>query len=53
MRMSDAGEKALDGGLLAANHGAGVYVYCSLALYRQLRVGHLGAARLMLDLLTP
>lgn len=50
--MGDEGEKALTGGLLYARHGNGDFVYCSLALYRQLRVGHRGAVRMLVNLLT-
>lgn len=53
LRMNDEGEKPLESSLLVLRNGGGEYVYCSLALYRQLRVGHLGAARLMINLLTP
>ena len=46
-----ASEKPLEGALLYAKHGKGDYVYCSLALYRQLRHGHAGAARILVNLL--
>ncbi|MBK8974727.1 MAG: PIG-L family deacetylase [Planctomycetes bacterium] len=51
LEMHDAGEPPLDGALLAARYGRGEFVYCSLALYRQLRIAHAGAARLFVDLL--
>ncbi len=44
-------EKASQGGLLHTQYGRGDYVYCSLALYRQLRQGHPGAARILINLL--
>jgi hypothetical protein len=52
MQMSDTGEKPLDGALLYTNYEKGDYIYCSLALYRQLRKGHTGAARILVNLLT-
>ncbi len=52
LRMHDTGEKPLDGSLLYARYGSGDYVYCSLALYRQLRRGHAGAARILVNLLS-
>ncbi|MEE2887072.1 MAG: PIG-L family deacetylase [Planctomycetota bacterium] len=52
LRMNDTGERPLDGALLYARYGAGDYVYCSLALYRQLRRGHAGAARILVNLLS-
>ena len=52
IEMGDTGEKALNGGLLYAEHGGGDFVYCSLALYRQLRIGHRGAVRLLVNLAT-
>ncbi|MFO1076197.1 MAG: PIG-L family deacetylase [Planctomycetota bacterium] len=53
LRMQDPGadEKPLDGALLHTRYGKGDYVYCSLALYRQLRAGNVGAARLLVNLL--
>ncbi|MEZ5967016.1 MAG: PIG-L family deacetylase [Planctomycetota bacterium] len=53
LRMADTGEKAQDGSLLVAPYGKGTFVYCSLALYRQWRVGHTGALRLLVNLLGP
>lgn len=52
LRMHDAGEKPLDGSLLHARYGRGDYIYCSLALYRQLGRGHAGAARILVNLLS-
>ena len=46
-----ADEKASQGALLFTEYGRGDFVYCSLALYRQLRNGHPGAARLLVNLL--
>lgn len=52
VEMADTREKALRSGLLFADHGEGDFVYCSLALYRQLRNCHPGAARILVNLLT-
>lgn len=52
MEMADQGEEPLQGGLLYSAFGEGDYVYCSLAVYRQLRLGNPGAARLLVNLLT-
>ena len=41
------------GALLAARSGRGSYVYCALVLHRQLRALKAGAARLLLNLITP
>jgi len=52
LEMKDSGdEKPLQGALLYTQYGRGDFVYCSLALYRQLRVGNAGAVRLLLNLL--
>lgn len=52
LAMQDSGdEKPLTGALLYTQCGRGDFVYCSLALYRQLRVGNPGAARLLVNLL--
>jgi hypothetical protein len=52
LAMQDTGdEKPLDGALLHTHYGRGDFVYCSLALHRQLRVGNAGAARLLVNLL--
>ncbi|MCA8951836.1 MAG: hypothetical protein KDE27_20165, partial [Planctomycetes bacterium] len=52
LAMKDAGEEEpLLGSLLYTEYGRGDYVYCSLALYRQLRAGNAGAARLLVNLL--
>ena len=52
LRMHDTGEAPLDGSLLYAKYGEGDYLYCSLALYRQLGRGHPGAARILVNLLS-
>ena len=52
LAMKDSGdEKPHEGALLYTRYGRGDFVYCSLALYRQLRVGNEGALRLLVNLL--
>ncbi|MBK8097536.1 MAG: PIG-L family deacetylase [Planctomycetes bacterium] len=52
LQMQDrADDKPQDGALLYTQYGRGDFVHCSLALYRQLRVGNAGAARLLINLL--
>ncbi|MCA9525631.1 MAG: PIG-L family deacetylase, partial [Myxococcales bacterium] len=50
-RAHDAGEPPLEGGLLVARHGKGVFVYTGLAFFRQLPAGVPGAYRLFANLL--
>jgi hypothetical protein len=53
LELKDSGdEKPHRGALLHTQYGRGDFVYCSLVLYRQLRVGHAGAARLLVNLLS-
>lgn len=53
LQLQDSGDaEPLLGGLLYAPFGRGDYVYCSLVLYRQLRVGNQGAARILVNLLS-
>jgi LmbE family N-acetylglucosaminyl deacetylase len=47
----DEGQAPQRGALLVARHGKGYYVYCALALYRQLPLAHPGAVRLLANLL--
>jgi LmbE family N-acetylglucosaminyl deacetylase len=49
---NDTGEPARDHGLLVAPLGRGVFVYTSLAFFRQLPAGVPGAARLFVNLLS-
>jgi hypothetical protein len=52
LAMQDPGDKQPhQGALLYTQFGRGDFVYCSLALYRQLRRGHEGALRLLVNLL--
>lgn len=52
LRMSDPDEPAPDTSLLYATTGSGEYVYCALALYRQMRNLHPGACRLFANLIS-
>ena len=52
VEMSDPGEKPLGGALLAARYGRGTYIYCGLALFRQVRAGMPGGVRLYINLLS-
>jgi len=52
LELKDSGdEKPHLGALLHTQYGRGDFVFCSLALYRQLRVGNPGACRLLVNLL--
>ncbi|MBD0371160.1 MAG: PIG-L family deacetylase [Pyrinomonadaceae bacterium] len=52
LTMSDAGEPALNGGLLAADYGRGRYIYTSIVWYRQLREGIPGAYRVLANMIS-
>ncbi|MFQ5817874.1 MAG: PIG-L family deacetylase [Terriglobia bacterium] len=52
LEMADPGEEALRGGLLYARAGDGVYIYCGLALFRQVRAGVAGGVRLFVNLVS-
>ncbi len=51
LRMSDPGQPPLEGGLLVARYGEGIYVYTGLSFFRALPAGVPGASRLLLNLL--
>jgi len=53
VEIHDPGQPAERGALLYAKTGEGDYVYCALALWRQLKKLHPGAVRLLANLLTP
>ncbi|MEO6596372.1 MAG: PIG-L family deacetylase [Planctomycetota bacterium] len=53
IELQDPGQRAERGSLLYARTGEGEYVYCALALWRQLKKLHPGAVRLLANLLTP
>lgn len=52
LELQDASDKQPSrGALLYTGYGRGDFVHCSLTLYRQLRVGNRGAARILVNLL--
>ena len=51
--MRDPGCKLERGALLYAKYGSGDYIYCALSLYRQLKVRHAGACRILANLISP
>jgi LmbE family N-acetylglucosaminyl deacetylase len=52
LRCADPGQPAEDGALLQAPTGRGEFVYCALALHRQLKTLHPGAVRLFANLVS-
>lgn len=50
--LGDPGEPELQGGLLAARYGKGLYVYTGISFFRQLPAGVPGAFRLFVNLLS-
>jgi LmbE family N-acetylglucosaminyl deacetylase len=52
LEMADPGQEPLRGSLLAARYGEGTYIYCGLALFRQIRAGIPGGIRLYVNLLS-
>jgi LmbE family N-acetylglucosaminyl deacetylase len=52
LTMNDPGEPALNGGLVYARSGKGIYIYTGLAFFRQLPEGVPGAYRLFVNLLS-
>lgn len=53
IEVNDPGKTPERGALLYTRTGEGEYVYCALALWRQLKKLHPGAVRLLANLLTP
>lgn len=51
LSMNDPGEAANDASLLVGHYGKGSYVYCTLALFRQVPAGVPGGVRLFVNLL--
>ena len=49
---NDPGEPPLVGGLLAAQHGKGKYIYTSMVWYRELRAGVPGAYRMFANMIS-
>jgi len=52
LAMHDPGEPDLNGGLVYARYGKGIYIYTGLAFFRQLPEGVPGAYRLFVNLLS-
>lgn len=50
--MSDTDEPPLKGGTLYARYGKGHYIYTPLSFFRQLPIGHSGAAKLFFNMLS-
>jgi LmbE family N-acetylglucosaminyl deacetylase len=53
LAMNDPGEPDLNGALVFARYGKGIYIYTGLAFFRQLPEGVPGAYRLFINLLSP
>ncbi|MBK8099184.1 MAG: PIG-L family deacetylase [Planctomycetes bacterium] len=53
IELQDPGFPAERGAVLYARTGEGEYVYCALALWRQLKKRHAGAVRMLANLLSP
>jgi len=51
LRMNDPGESPLEGALLYARYGKGVYIYSGLSWFRQLPAGVPGAYRIFVNLI--
>jgi len=51
LALHDPGGEPMPGALLVAPYGRGTYIFCTLALFRQLPDAVPGAARLMANLL--
>ncbi len=51
LSMNDPGEEPNSGAILAAQYGAGTYIYTTLSFFRQLPAGVPGATRLFVNLL--
>jgi len=52
LMMADPGEEPLQGSLLYARYGEGIYIYTGLALFRQVEAGVPGGVRLYINLLS-
>ncbi|QPH41245.1 PIG-L family deacetylase [Pedobacter endophyticus] len=50
--MNDTGEEPLQGATLYAKYGKGNFIYSSLAFFRQLPAGNIGAARLFFNFIS-
>jgi hypothetical protein len=52
LALNDPGEPANRGGIIVAPYGKGLYIYTTLAFFRQLPAGVTGASRLFVNLLS-
>ena len=52
VELNDPGEQSNKGGIIVTPYGRGLYVYTTLAFFRQLPAGVGGAARLFVNLLS-
>ena len=52
LAMNDPGEEKMRAAILYARHGKGEYIYCALALYRQLDNLHPGCCRIFANLIS-
>jgi hypothetical protein len=52
LAMNDSGEQPKRGAILISPYGKGMYVYTTLAFFRQLPAGVTGGARLFVNLLS-
>ena len=53
LAMSDEDETEPSTSLLLSNYGKGTYVYCALALYRQVKILNDGGMKLLFNLISP
>ena len=49
---SDPGETPLEGGMLYANYGKGVYIYTGYSWFRQIPAGVPGAFRIFVNMIS-
>ncbi len=52
LSIEDEGDPVPSTSLLYVNYGKGSYLYCSLALYRQLKIFHEGALKLFMNMIS-
>lgn len=52
LKVDDEDDPVPSTSLLFANYGKGYYIYCSLALYRQLKIFNEGALKLLMNLIS-
>jgi LmbE family N-acetylglucosaminyl deacetylase len=52
LEMNDENDTVPSTSLLCSRYGTGTYTYCSLAIYRQLKIFHYGALKLFLNMIS-